>query len=292
MKKKIVFRGAATALVTPFKDGEVDFAALGNIIDFQLQSGIDALVICGTTGEASTLSEVERLKVFEFAKERVAGKLPLIFGTGTNNTQTSVEYTRAANNLGADAVLVVTPYYNKGTDSGIVSHYMKIAEASELPIILYNVPGRTGVNLSFSAIDTLSEHENIVAIKEASDSADRLTAIAAMSERLALYSGNDSQIYTALALGGLGVISVASNILPTEVLKVTRGYFSGKKFASFEAQKRLLPFIGALFSETNPSPVKYAMSLGGFCTEDVRLPLAPPCEKNKALIEEEYRRFI
>ena len=292
MKKKTVFRGAATALVTPFKDGSIDFTALGNIIDFQLACGIDALVICGTTGEASTLSETERLKVFEFTKERTDGKIPLIFGTGTNNTNTSVEYTRLAKKCGADAALAVTPYYNKGTENGIISHYMKIAEAAELPIILYNVPARTGVNLSLSAIDTLSSHENITAIKEASDSADRLTAIAAMSDKISLYAGNDSQIYTVLALGGLGVISVASNILPKEVLKVTRGYFSGKKFAALETQKQLLPFIKALFIQTNPSPIKYAMSIGGLCDEEVRLPLAPPTDDVKKIIESEYRKLV
>jgi 4-hydroxy-tetrahydrodipicolinate synthase len=292
MKKKTVFRGAATALVTPFKDGSIDFTALGNIIDFQISCGIDALVICGTTGEASTLSENERMRIFEFTKERAQNKVPLIFGTGTNNTTTSVEYTRLAKKCGADAALVVTPYYNKGTESGIISHYMKIADAEAMPIILYNVPARTGVNLSISAIDTLSSHENIVAIKEASDSADRLTDIAAMSDRISLYTGNDSQIYTSLALGGLGVISVASNILPVDVLKVTRGYFSGKKFASFEAQKRLLPFIKALFIQTNPSPIKYAMSLGGFCEEEMRLPLSPPTDEVKSLIEKEYKKLL
>ena len=291
MKKKTVFRGAATALVTPFKDGSIDFTALKDIIDFQLLCGIDALVICGTTGEASTLSEIERVRIFEFAKERTQGRVPLIFGTGTNNTHTSVEYTRLAKKCGADAALVVTPYYNKGTENGIISHYLKIAEAAELPIILYNVPARTGVNLSLSAIDTLSSHENIVAIKEASDSADRLTAIAAMNEKISLYAGNDSQIYTVLALGGLGVISVASNVLADEVLKVIRNYFSGKKFASLEAQKRLLPFIKALFIQTNPSPIKYAMSLAGFCTDEVRLPLSPPTEDVKRIIEAEYRKF-
>lgn len=290
MKKKIVFRGVATALVTPLKDGKIDFASLGNIIDLQLKSGIDALVIGGTTGEASTLSDEERIMLFEYAKDKVKDSVPLIFGTGSNSTKKALEYTKIAASIGASAALVVTPYYNKGTEDGIINHYFEIANCSDLPIILYNVPGRTGVNLSLSAVMTLSSHENIIGIKEASDSIDRLTSLATIGEDMTIYSGNDSQIYTTLALGGLGVISVASNIIPDKLINLTREYLYGNKETALTVQKQLLPFIGALFAETNPTPIKYAMSLLGLCSEQMRLPLSPPRDSTKALIESELKK--
>lgn len=285
MKKNLIFTGVATALVTPFSDGEIDFSALGNIIDFQIGSGVDALVIAGTTGEASTLSEDERIKLFEFAKERVGGKLPLIFGTGTNDTKTAIKYTHLAERLGADGALVVTPYYNKGTESGIINHYKSIANNTDLPIILYNVPARTGVTLSISVIEALCDVDNIVAIKEASDSTDRLTALSVFSDRLTLYSGNDSQVYPTLALGGKGVISVLSNADPCEVLKITRAYFTGRSDESLAAQKAILPKIQSIFAETNPSPIKYVMKKRGFCRDEMRLPLTPPTKETRDRID-------
>ena len=282
--KNLIFSGVATALVTPFKNGEIDFPSLSGIIDFQLKSDIDAIVALGTTGEASTLSEYERYKLYEFAAERVNGKVPLIFGTGSNDTKKSIEYTKRAEKTGADAILAVTPYYNKGTEEGIIQHYKSIANSTNLPIILYNVPSRTGVNLSISAIEELADEENIVAIKEASDSTDRLTAISVLSDKITLYSGNDSQIYPTLSLGGMGVISVLSNALPCETLKITKSFFSGDYEGSLKAQKTLLPKINALFKETNPSPIKYVMSLLGFSTDEMRLPLTTPSEKTKELL--------
>ena len=285
MKKKVVFRGVATALVTPFRDGGIDFDALGHIIDIQIDSGIDALVIAGTTGESSTLTEGERISLYEFSAKRVSNRVPLIFGTGTNSTASSIEYSRAAEAIGADACLVVTPYYNKGTESGIITHYEKIAEATALPIILYNVPSRTGVNLSLDAIKTLAEIPGIVGIKEAQGSTDRLTSVAALADKLTLYSGNDSQIYTTMALGGGGVISVVSNVFPKKVTSITRAYDRGQHGAALSDQLSLLPLINAMFCETNPTPVKYAMSLLGLCAPDVRLPLDTPTERSAALIK-------
>ena len=283
--KKQIFWGTATALITPFRDGEIDFAALGSIIDFQIESGIDALVIAGTTGEASTLTESERYTLYEFAKIHTGGRVPLIFGTGTNDTKTAIKYTKRARELGADAVLVVTPYYNKGTADGIVSHYKSIAESSDLPIILYNVPSRTGVNLSIDAVRELSEHENITALKEASDSTDRLVELSSLTDSLTLYSGNDTGTHVTLSLGGAGVISVASNVAPKSVLKITQSFTRGDPSTALAAQKALLPLCRAIFLETNPSPIKYLMSKRGFCTPEMRLPLSVPSENTKRVLD-------
>ncbi len=286
MKKRTIFSGVGTALITPFKHGEIDYAALGKLIDFQIDCGIDALVIAGTTGEASTLSESERYALYEFSRERTMGKIPLILGTGTNDTNTAVKYTKRAAEIGADAALVVTPYYNKGTADGIALHYKKIANCSYLPIMLYNVPQRTGVNLSLSIIYELSKEDNIVGIKEASDSAERLTSLSEYADSLALYSGNDSLTHTVLSLGGLGVISVASNIAPRGMLKITQSFTRGDTKGSLLAQKELSELIRALFLETNPAPIKYAMFRAGFCAEEIRLPLSMPNEETKRKIDE------
>ena len=289
--KKIVFRGVATALVTPFLNGEIDFASLGRLIDSQIEAGINALVICGTTGEAATLSESERISLFEFSAERTASRVPLIFGTGSNNTRTAIKYAKIAERMGASAQLSVTPYYNKGTEGGIIAHYKEITSATELPTILYNVPSRTGVNLSLSAIEELSRIESVVGIKEASDSVDRLTSLATLSDDIALYSGNDSQIYPTLALGGLGVISVISNVMPRTVCRLTESFFRGDAQTALAIQKQLLPFITLMFKETNPSPIKYAMSCLSLCGDELRLPLTVPREDTKQKIKEAVERY-
>ena len=281
MKKKRIFSGVGTALITPFFDAGIDFDSLARIIDFQINAGIDALIVAGTTGEASTLDENERYALYEFAKEKTSGKIPLILGTGTNDTSTTIKYTKRAAEIGADAALVVTPYYNKGTADGIILHYKKIADCSDLPIILYNVPSRTGVNLSVSAVYELSQHRNIVAIKEASDYVDRLTDLSEFSEELDLYSGNDSAIYTTLSLGGKGVISVASNIAPKATLNITQSFTRGDTQTSLKAQKELMPLCRALFLETNPAPIKYLMNRMGFCSDKIRLPLTMPSDETK-----------
>ncbi len=287
MKKRIIFRGAATALVTPYSKGAIDYTALARLIEAQIAGGISALVIGGTTGEAATLSDSERYELFAFAKEKVGGRVPLIFGTGTNDTRLATEHTRRADKIGCDGVLLVTPYYNKGTEEGIARHYLTIAESTDLPIILYNVPSRTGVNLGYHLLERLARQENIVAIKEASDSVDRLVTLAGFGEELYLYAGNDSQIYPTLALGGMGVISVASNIMPHRIEKICTDYFGGNHRESLRAQVELLAFIRSLFLETNPTPIKYAMSLLGLCSEEVRLPLSLPRESTMEAVRRE-----
>ena len=285
MVKKEIFRGTATALITPFREGEIDFGCLGRLIDMQISAGIDALVIGGTTAEAATLTDEERYRLFEFSAERIDGKTKLIFGTGTNDTRVAIKHSKFAEKVGCDGLLLVTPYYNKGTEGGIEKHYLSIAESVDLPTLLYNVPSRTGVNLGFNLISRLSEHPNIVGIKEASDSTDRLVTLASMSDKIALYSGNDSQVFPTLALGGLGVISVISNLLPREAKEMTDAYFSGDIAKARDIQFKLLPLIQAMFMETNPSPIKYAMSLVGLCSPELRLPLSEPRDSTKREIE-------
>ena len=288
MKKTKIFKGAATALITPFSDGEIDYRALGGLIDFQIESNIDALVIGGTTAEAATLSDEERYKLYTFAKGKIAGRTKLILGTGTNDTRVALAHTKFAERLGCDGVLLVTPYYNKGTEDGIEKHYLKIADSTNLPIIVYNVPSRTGVNLGINLLDRLSEHPNIVGLKEASDSTDRLVTLASFGEKLQLYSGNDSQIFPTLALGGDGVISVMSNIIPRTTKVLCQSYFEGNRDYSLALQLRLLPFIKSLFIETNPSPIKYIMSEHGLCLPEVRLPLSEPRESTKSAIKSSF----
>lgn len=285
MVKKEIFRGTATAMITPFREGEIDFDCLGRLIDIQISAGIDALVIGGTTAEAATLTDEERYRLFEFSAERIDGKTKLIFGTGTNDTRVAINHSKYAEKVGCDGMLLVTPYYNKGTEGGIEKHYLSIVESVNLPTLLYNVPSRTGVNLGFNLIARLSEHPNIVGIKEASDSTDRLVTLASMSDKIALYSGNDSQVFPTLTLGGLGVISVISNLLPRETKEMTDAYFNGDLARAREVQFKLLPLIQAMFMETNPSPIKYAMSLRGLCSPELRLPLSEPRESTKREIE-------
>lgn len=292
MEKKRIFRGTGCALITPFKKGEIDYDALGRLIDRQIEAKVDALIIGGTTGEAATLSNKERYELFSFAKERISGRTKLIFGTGTNDTRVALKHTKFAEELDCDGVLLVTPYYNKGTEDGIEKHYLNIAESVDLPIIVYNVPSRTGVNLGINLLDRLANHENIVGIKEASDSTDRLVTLAAFGDKLALYAGNDSQIYPTLALGGSGVISVVANILPKATKALCDGYFEGKHTHALRLQLELLPFIKTLFLETNPSPIKYAMEKVGLCTRDVRLPLSEPRESTKEEIDRAFNSLL
>lgn len=291
MKKKCVFCGVGTALITPFYEGEIDYEALGRLIEHQISEGVDAIVIGGTTGEAATLSDEERYRLFDFSAERIRGRVKLVFGTGTNDTRAAIRHTKYAEKVGCDGVLLVTPYYNKGTESGIEKHYLNIAESTNLPTILYNVPSRTGVNLGINLLNRLAEHPNIVGIKEAGDSADRLVTLASLIDSLDLYAGNDSQIYTTLSLGGKGVISVMSNLLPRSTREICESYFKGEREASLALQLRLLPFIKSLFAETNPAPIKYAMSARGLCGDELRLPLAEPRESTKSLVLAEMEKI-
>ena len=284
MKKTEIFRGVGTALITPFYDGRIDYETLERLIERQIEAGIDALVIGGTTAEAATLSDAERYELFKKSKKIINGRCKLIFGTGTNDTRVAIKHTVYASELGCDGVLVVTPYYNRGTAEGVIRHYEAIAEASGVPVLLYNVPSRTGVNLSLDTLRRLAENENIVGIKEASDSLDRLVGISGI-EGLALYSGNDSQIYPVLSLGGLGVISVVSNLYPKETNNICKLYFSNNMSKSLDAQKALLPVIDSLFLETNPAPIKYAMSKKGLCLPYMRLPMWLPTQVTREKID-------
>ena len=291
MKKKEIFSGVGTALVTPFEDGRVDYSALGRLIELQIAAGVEAIVIGGTTGEAATLTEEERRELYARAAELIRGRARLILGTGTNDTRAAVERTKFAATLGCDGALVVTPYYNKGTEEGVYRHYVEIADCSELPIILYNVPSRTGVNLGLTLLSRLAEHPNVVGLKEAGDSTDRLVQLSCLGDALPLYAGNDSQIFPALSLGGRGVISVVSNLWPERVKRITDGYFSGDYEGSLNEQRSLLPLIRALFLETNPAPVKWAMGTLGLCSAEVRLPLSLPRESTRAALAEALTRM-
>lgn len=291
MKKNQIFSGAATALITPMRRGSIDYPALAKILGAQISAGIEALVIGGTTGEAATLSDRERYELYSYVKEKVGGRAKIIFGTGTNDTRMVLKHTKAAEDIGCDGVLIVTPYYNKGTHSGVVTHYKKIADATALPIILYNVPSRTGVNLTLKQLEELALTENIVGIKEASDSVDRLTEISKFGDELYLYAGNDSQIYSTLTLGGAGVISVVSNIFPERIKYICDSCFSGELREAKAEQLRLFDFIRLMFKETNPAPIKYAMSLAGLCSPDLRLPLCKPERQTRKEIKEELLRL-
>ena len=291
MKKRVIFKGVGTALVTPFSRGRIDYPTLDRLIERQIDAKIDALVIGGTTGEAATLSDNERYVLYAHAIDRVGGRCAVVLGTGTNDTRVAIKHTRVAKDLSADGALVVTPYYNKGTESGIRRHYEAIADAVDIPLILYNVPSRTGVSIPISTLAGLSERENIVGIKEAVDSADRLVKISALGEALPLYAGNDSQTYTALALGGVGVISVLSNLCPERMKKISDSLASGENEAALSEQQALLPLIDAMFAETNPAPVKYALARLGLCSEEMRLPMSEVCDDTRRLIDGILKKF-
>ena len=274
--KRNIFRGAATALVTPMTSTGVDYDALARLIDFQLESGIHALLAVGTTGESATLSAAERKEVIRFTVRRVDGRVPVLAGTGTNDTAHVLEYTRSACGDGADAVLVVTPYYNKATQGGLIAHYTAVADASEKPVILYNVPSRTGCNILPATYLRLSEHENIQAIKEANGNISAIVETMALAgDKLDLYSGNDDEVVPILSMGGLGVISVLSNVLPRQTVEMCDKFFAGDVAGAAKMQCDMLDLIRALFSEVNPIPVKAATAAMGFCENYLRLPLTP-----------------
>ncbi len=279
--KKTVFCGSAVAIITPFRNDKLDYEALGRIIDFQIENHTDAIVICGTTGESSTLTDEEHVEAIAFTAERAAGKVPVIAGAGSNDTRYAVWLSREAKRAGADALLQVTPYYNKATPKGLVKHFLTIADSTDLPNILYNVPSRTGCNITLPVYRELAKHPNIVATKEASGNISAIAQIAAeLGDDLDIYSGNDDQIVPILSLGGKGVISVLSNVMPAETHEICRLYFEGKTGESAGLQLKLLKLINTLFVEVNPVPVKTAMNLMGYCTGEMRLPLCEMDEKN------------
>ena len=282
MTKKPIFTGAATALITPTTPAGVDYEALGRLIDWQIEKGIDALVIAGSTGEGKTLTIAEHKEVLRYSAERIAGRVPMIAGTGSNETSVSISMSQYACQVGADGLLVVTPYYIKATQNGLIKMYNMIADAVTKPIVLYNVPSRTGVNIEPETYARLAEHENIAAIKEASSDISKIATTAALTAgKLDLYSGNDDQTLPILSLGGKGVISVLSNLLPAETSRMCRLYLEGDTAAATAMQLHYLPLIHALFSEVNPIPAKAAMSAMGFCENFLRMPLTPMEDAHK-----------
>lgn len=273
--KKTIFTGAGVAIVTPMNpDESINFDRLGQIIDNQIENGTDAIVICGTTGESATMTDQEHVDCIEYAVKRVNGRVPVIAGAGSNHTSYAVWMSKEAKRVGADALLHVTPYYNKTSQTGLIRHFNAVADATDLPIILYNVPSRTGVNITPATYRELAKHPNIVAAKEASGNISQIAQIAqACGDELDLYSGNDDQIVPLLSLGAKGVISVLSNIMPRETHDICRLFFEGKITESRALQLKLLPLINALFSDVNPIPVKEAMNMMGWECGECRLPL-------------------
>ena len=276
-----IFTGSAVAIVTPFKDGGVDFETLGELLDFQLENGTDAVVVCGTTGEASAMTYQERSEAVAFCVRHVGGRVPVIAGSGSNSTENAVTLSREAERRGADALLVVTPYYNKSTQAGLIRHYRTIADAVSLPIILYNVPSRTGVSVAPETYAALAEHPNIAGVKEASGNLGNIQRTRSLCPKdFTIWSGNDDETVPICALGGKGVISVAANILPAEMHRLTQLCLKNDFAAAGELQVHLKDFCDAMFCEVNPIPVKTALSLLGWRVGALRSPMCPPVPEN------------
>lgn len=289
--KNTVFTGAATAIVTPMTEAGVDYESFERLIEWQIEEGIDAIVVAGTTGESSTLSDAEHREVIRFAVEKIAGRVPVIAGTGSNDTGYAIDLTKYACSIGADAVLVVTPYYNKATQGGLIKSFTAIADASTKPIILYSVQSRTGCNIAPETCAELAKHPNIVAIKEASGNISQIAKIASLvGDDMDIYSGNDDQILPILSLGGKGVISVLSNIVPKETSKICSSFFEGNIEESRELQLKYIDLIDALFSEVNPIPAKAAVSAMGFGENYLRLPLTPMEDAHKKVLFDIMKR--
>lgn len=290
--KKILFKGCGTAIVTPFTQEGVNFEEFKKLLENQIAEQVDAIIVCGTTGEASTMTEQEKKDTISFALKTVAGRVPVIAGTGGNNTSSAIAMTKWAETIGIDGVLIVTPYYNKTTQAGLIEHYKAIAKETSLPIILYNVPGRTGLNITPETCLELSKVENIVAIKEASGNISQVAKIAQLcKDNLHIYSGNDDQILPILSLGGLGVISVLSNILPRDTHNMVNLYLEGKIKEATNLQLETLPLINALFCEVNPIPVKAALNMLGYNFGTPRLPLVEMSASGKEKLKSEMTKY-
>ena len=281
--KKTVFKGSGVAIITPFVDGgAIDYPALERILNYQIENGTDAVIICGTTGESSTLTDAEHRNAISFAVKTVAGRIPVIAGTGSNDTAYFLELSQYAAEAGADALLAVTPYYNKCSQAGLIKHFECVADRVDIPMILYNVPSRTGVNILPETCAELAKHPNIVAIKEASGNISQIMRTAYLcGDDLQIYSGNDDQIVPILSLGGIGVISVLANCLPRETHDICQYWFDGKLKESLALQMKFHPLIEALFCDVNPIPVKEAMKLLGWCDGSLRMPLTKISGKNE-----------
>ena len=289
----MIFKGTATALITPFTRDGVDFESLDRILDDQLAGGVDAVVVLGTTGEPATMTMAEKRAVIEFAVKKLKGKLPVIVGTGANSTAAAVEMSVTAESLGADALLLVTPYYNKATQKGLIAHFTAVADAVHTPIICYNVPGRTGVNMLPATFAELAEHPNIAAIKEASGNMEQIEeAIRLAGDKAVVYSGDDGITVPVMAMGGMGVISVVSNAAPRFTSEMTSAFLSGDLKKAAKMQLEMLPFVRAMFCEVNPIPVKKAMQLRGLCNGIPRLPLTEMTAENAAKLEKLMPAFV
>ena len=290
--KNTIFKGIATAIITPMTETGIDYEAMGRFIEFQIESGINAIVVMGTTGENATIEPADQKKVIAYTVEKVAKRVPVIAGTGTNNTAHVLENTKAACEVGVDAVLVVTPYYNKATQAGLVQHFTTIADASTVPVILYNVPGRTGCNLLPKTVAKLAEHPNIVAIKEATGNMAQMVELVTLcGDKIDVYSGEDGIVVPMLSMGAKGCISVVSNVVPAETVAMTDAWFAGDVEKAAAIQCKLLPLINALFSEVNPIPAKAAVSAMGYGEEHLRLPLTPMEDGTRAVLLNEMRKL-
>lgn len=290
-----LFRGSGVAIVTPFNKDGVDFDKLGELLDWHVEQGTDAIIICGTTGESSTMSDEEKKAAYKYTVERIAGRIPVIAGTGSNDTHHSIELSKYAESVGCDGVLCVTPYYNKTTQKGLIAHYTAIADAINIPIIVYNVPGRTGLNINADTLKTLSKHKNIAAVKEASGNISQVVEIGTFcGDDFCMYSGNDDQVVPLLSVGGIGVISVVANIAPKEMHDMVIKYLDGDIKGAMGLQLHIKALNDALFCEVNPIPVKTAMNLLGYKVGELRLPLTDMTEKNleylkKTLVDYGYQ---
>lgn len=290
--KNTIFTGMATAIVTPMTKTDIDYDALGRFLDFQIDSGINAIVVMGTTGENATIEPEDQDKVIRFTVEKVAHRVPVIAGTGTNNTAHVLHNTRNACAAGADAILVVTPYYNKATQNGLITHFTAVADESTVPVILYNVPGRTGCNLLPKTVAKLAEHPRIAAIKEATGSLAQMVEIMALcGDKIDVYSGEDALTVPMMAMGAAGTISVLSNVVPAQAVAMTNACLAGDYKTAARLQCELLPLTNALFSEVNPIPAKAAVSAMGFGEENLRLPLTPMEDANRQKLFEEMRKL-
>ena len=290
--KKILFKGCGTAIATPFDENGVNFNEFKKLIEFQISEGVNALIVCGTTGESSTMSLEEKKETIKFAIDTVNKRIPVIAGTGGNNTSSVIELSKYAESVGVDGLLIVTPYYNKTTQKGLIEHYKIIANSTTLPIILYNVPSRTGLNITPETCLELSKIENIVAVKEASGNLSQVAKIASLcGDNLHIYSGNDDQVLPVLALGGLGVISVVSNIAPKKFNSMLNLFFEGKIGEAVDIQLSSIPLIDALFSDVNPIPVKEALNIMGYNFGKPRLPLVELSNDNKIKLKKAMKDY-
>ena len=286
--KKVIFEGCGTAIATPFNENGVNLEEFKRLVEFQIKEGVDAIIVCGTTGESSTMTKEEKVATIECAVKTANGRVPIIAGTGGNNTAEAIRMSKLAEDIGVDGILLVTPYYNKSTQAGLVAHYTAIANAVKLPVILYNVPSRTGINIAPETCLELSKVENIVAVKEASGDLSQVAKIAHLcGDNLTIYSGNDDQILPILSVGGKGVISVLSNVKPKMTHDMVRAYLDGNTAKATKLQLDAIPLINALFAEVNPIPVKAALNIIGFDFGIPRLPLVEATDNVKNRLKKE-----